>query len=113
MRTRARDYTTARRVCQVSKESQIEHRLTRGIKALGGRAYKFISPGNNGVPDRLVCLPGGRVLFVETKAPDGDLRTLQERQIGWLQSKGHRVYVLRNPTEVDLFLKWIRMEVIS
>ena len=45
------------------KESEIEARLVRGVKALGGVAYKFVSPGNVGVPDRLVVLPGGRVIF--------------------------------------------------
>jgi len=34
------------------KESEIEARLVRGVKALGGVAYKFVSPGNVGVPDR-------------------------------------------------------------
>lgn len=52
------------------RESDIERRLVQGVKKLGGRAYKFVSPGNVGVPDRLVVLPGGVVLFVEVKAPD-------------------------------------------
>ena len=55
------------------RESDIERRLVQGVKKLGGRAYKFVSPGNVGVPDRLVVLPGGIVLFVEVKAPDGRL----------------------------------------
>lgn len=55
------------------RESDIERRLVQGVKKLGGRAYKFVSPGNVGVPDRLVVLPGGVVLFVEVKAPDGRL----------------------------------------
>lgn len=53
------------------KESEIEARLVRGVKALGGVAYKFVSPGNVGVPDRVVVLPGGRVIFVELKAEGG------------------------------------------
>ena len=55
------------------RESDIERRLVQGVKKLDGRAYKFVSPGNIGVPDRLVGLPGGVVLFVEEKAPDGRL----------------------------------------
>ncbi|MGN7309247.1 VRR-NUC domain-containing protein, partial [Bacillus subtilis] len=51
------------------KESQIESYLRDKIKALGGIAYKFVSPGNSGVPDRMVLLPKGRTVFVELKAP--------------------------------------------
>jgi hypothetical protein len=60
------------------KESQIEKRLRDKVKALGGKAYKFVSPGNNGVPDRLLCLPKGRAFFVETKRP-GEKPTVQQR----------------------------------
>ena len=59
------------------KESEIEARLVRGVKALGGVAYKFVSPGNVGVPDRVVVLPGGRVIFVELKAEGGRLSPMQ------------------------------------
>lgn len=51
------------------RESTIEAYLRDRVKELGGKAYKFVSPGNDGVPDRLVCLPGGRAVFVELKAP--------------------------------------------
>lgn len=44
-------------------EEYIEKKLIDKVKSLGGRAYKFISPGNAGVPDRLVVLPGGKVRF--------------------------------------------------
>lgn len=50
-------------------EKQIEAYLGRRVKELGGKAYKFVSPGNDGVPDRMVCLPGGRIFFAETKTP--------------------------------------------
>ena len=44
-------------------ESEIEQKLREKVKAMGGRAFKFVSPGNSGVPDRLVVLPGGKVRF--------------------------------------------------
>lgn len=50
-------------------EKSIEDYLRLRVKQAGGRAYKFVSPGNAGVPDRLVALPGGRIAFVEMKAP--------------------------------------------
>jgi hypothetical protein len=74
------------------KESTIEGYLRDGVKRVGGRAYKFISPGNNGVPDRLVCLPGGRVAFVETKAPGRKSTELQKVQQRRLRELGFPVY---------------------
>ena len=51
------------------RERDVERYLRERVKQLGGRAYKFVSPGNNGVPDRIVMLPGGKLFFVELKAP--------------------------------------------
>ena len=51
------------------RESVVERKLTTEAKKRGGLAVKFVSPGLNGVPDRLVLFPGGRLAFVELKAP--------------------------------------------
>lgn len=59
-------------------ESEIEARLRRQIKLLGGRCLKFVSPGFSGVPDRIILLPGGHVVFAELKAPGKRERKLQE-----------------------------------
>lgn len=75
-------------------EKDIEKYLVRKMKELGSVAYKFASPGHDGVPDRLVCLPGGRVLFVELKAPGRKPRPLQEMEIRRLRDLGFRVYVI-------------------
>ena len=50
-------------------EKEIEAYLVKRVKELGGRSYKWVSPGNVGVPDRIVLLPGGRIIFVELKQP--------------------------------------------
>ncbi len=55
------------------REKEIEKYLVRRVKEWGGKAFKFTSPGNNGVPDRIVCLPC-RLFFVELKRPGGKLR---------------------------------------
>jgi hypothetical protein len=65
-------------------EKSIEQYLRDEVRKIGGRAYKFVSPGNDGVPDRLVCLPGGRALFVETKATGEkatDQQLLQQKRL--------------------------------
>ena len=86
------------------KESQIEARLVQGVKALGGRAYKFISPGNIGVPDRLVILPGGKVLFAELKAEHGRLSRMQGHQLELLRRLGADVWIVWGETGVQEFL---------
>ena len=63
------------------RESELEARLVLGVAKLGGRAYKFVSPGNTGVPDRLIVMPHGRVMFAELKTDAGRLSPRQELQI--------------------------------
>ena len=70
------------------REKEIEQHLCRQVERLGGVAYKFMSPMNRGVADRVVCLPDGTVWFIEVKAPDGKLTPLQKRF-------GHRMQALK------------------
>lgn len=86
------------------KESEIEARLVRGVKALGGRAYKFVSPGNIGVPDRMVVLPGGRILFAELKTDTGRLSKMQIHQIAQLRLLGAEVWEVWGESGVADFL---------
>lgn len=90
------------------RESDIERRLVQGVKKLGGKAYKFVSPGNVGVPDRLVVLPGGVVLFVEVKALDGRLSPNQRLQMRELTQMGAHVFVVWDAGDVDVFLQACR-----
>lgn len=93
------------------KESAIESRLRAGVKSLGGIAYKFVSPGNAGVPDRLVVLPGGKVIFAELKTDTGKLSSLQAFQIRTLEGLGAEVWVVRGEAGVREFLDRCRQEV--
>lgn len=86
------------------RESAIEAYLRDRVRQVGGRAYKFVSPGNDGVPDRLVCFPGGRIVFVELKAPGQKPRPLQLVQIDRLQRLGCGVLVIDSKTKVDWFI---------
>ena len=86
------------------REKEIEAYLRDRVKEIGGKAHKFVSPGNNGVPDRLVCLPGGRAVFVELKAPGKVPTKLQELQQKQLKDLGFRVWVISSKERVDQFI---------
>lgn len=86
------------------RESEIEKQLVDGVKRMGGRAYKWVSPGNSGVPDRIVILPGRRPIFVELKSEKGRLTKLQEVQINRLQKLQQEVRILYGGNEVRGFL---------
>lgn len=74
------------------REKGIEQQLVKAVKSMGGIAPKLICPGWDGVPDRLVLLPGGRLAFVELKAPGRSLRPLQEKRKRQLQALGFLVF---------------------
>lgn len=74
------------------REKVVETYLRNRAKAMGGKAYKFVSPGNDGVPDRMVCLPGGVVFFIETKAPGKMSTPLQRFQQKQMRELGLDVY---------------------
>ena len=86
-------------------EKDIEKILVSQIKKLGGRAYKWVSPGNDGVPDRIVILPGRPPTFVELKTDTGRLSSLQRIQIKRLRELGQDVRILYGLQEVDGFLE--------
>jgi Holliday junction resolvase len=76
------------------REDVIERHLVNEVKKAGGIAYKFVSPGRNGVPDRVCAFPNGRVVFVECKAPGEKPRPDQLREHERLRALGHVVVVL-------------------
>lgn len=76
------------------RESALESMLVRKVKEHGGFALKWVSPGNAGVPDRIVILPNGQTVYVEMKAPGKPLQPLQERWGRMLTTRNHRWYVL-------------------
>lgn len=87
------------------KESQIERYLVREIKKRGGLCYKFVSPGNPGVPDRLIILPVGRIIFVELKTEIGRLANIQKWQRSEMEKRGVDVRVLYGLDAVREFLR--------
>lgn len=87
-------------------ENTIENRLRIEVERLGGKAYKFESNGNVGVPDRIVILPGGRVFFIELKRPKGGrFSRMQEFRMAELRSLGANVISIKTYKEVESFVR--------
>ena len=86
-------------------EKEIENYLVRKIKNKKGIAYKFTSPGNSGVPDRICMLPNGKIFFVELKSPGKKPRALQVNLIRKITNLGQRVYVVDSKEMVDRVLE--------
>jgi hypothetical protein len=82
-------------------EKEIEMQLVRAVKKMGGRAVKFMSPGFDGMPDRLVLLPGGKCGFVEVKAPGKKPRALQVVRHEMLRAWGFKVYVADAKEQIE------------
>lgn len=93
------------------RESEIEKILVDGIRKLGGRAFKWVSPGNDGVPDRIVVLPEYPAIFVEMKTVTGKLTSLQRVQIERLHKMGQDVRVLYGEKETQTFLEECRRKI--
>lgn len=81
-------------------EKSVENRLRQSCRRRGAIAYKFVSPGRRGVPDRLIVMPGGRCVFVELKQEGRKPDVLQEREIERLRRLGAEVYVAAGAAEV-------------
>ena len=92
------------------REKIIEKELARAVKAKGGIAPKCTSPGFDGMPDRLVLLPSGRMAFVELKAPGKKPRALQEARHKLLRRLGFKVYVIDEINQIDSVLEEIDHE---
>lgn len=86
------------------EESKIENRLKKEIELIGGKALKFVSPGISGVPDRIVLLPHGRIVFIELKAPGKKPRPIQIKRIKELKDLGFDVRVIDSIDKVKEFI---------
>lgn len=89
------------------REKEIERKLVEKVKAINGFALKFISPGFNGVPDRIILLQNGKMGFAEIKAPGEKMRPLQVRRKSQLERLGFSVYCVDGIEQIDNILKEI------
>ena len=89
-------------------EKQIERKFVQEVKALGGICPKWVSPGFDGVPDRLVFLPGCHFGLVEVKAPGKKPRPIQKARHRLLKRLGFRVFVLDDIQQIGGILAEIQ-----
>lgn len=90
------------------KEKTIEQKLVKAVKNMGGICPKWVAPGFDGVPDRIVLLPEGKIGFVEVKAPREKPRPLQKARHGLLRRLGFLVFVLDGEEQIGGILDAIR-----
>ena len=83
------------------REKRIEAVLSVAVKKRHGLPFKFVSPGMDGVPDRLVLLPGGKIGFVELKAPGRKMRPLQEKRKRQLEGLGFLVFCVDDAGQIE------------
>ena len=89
------------------QEKYIEQKLVATVKNMGGIAPKFVSPGIDGMPDRIVLLPVGRIAFVECKATGKKMRPLQKKRKKQLEALGFLVYCLDDVEKIGGILSEI------
>lgn len=92
-------------------EKQIEGALVKAVKSAGGLCLKWVSPGWDGAPDRIVLLLDGcvgRVGFVEVKAPGGKVRKIQQARHKQLRALGFKVFVLDDPDYIPMIIEEIK-----
>jgi len=93
---------------KLMREKKIEQNLARMVKTHGGICPKWVSPGFDGVPDRIVLLPEGKIAFVEVKAPGKEPRPLQVARHKLLTRLGFKVYVLDSEDQIGGILNDIQ-----
>jgi len=95
-------YVTALNVTEVyeMREKYIEQALRKAVKAKGGMALKLISPGFDGVPDRIALMPNGKMAFVELKSTGRKMRSIQIKRKKQLESLGFSVYCIDRPEQI-------------
>ena len=85
----------------IMKEKDIEQKIVAAVKKHGGICPKWVSPGYDGVPDRIAILPMARIAFIEVKAPGKKPRPLQKARHKQLRHFGFKVYVIDSEDQID------------
>lgn len=92
-------------------ENQVENYLIKKVSELGGKVWKFVSPGNAGVPDRLITY-NSKAFFVEVKRPGGKPRALQKATVAQIRATGMKVYCISTKAQVDELTNLLKLGII-
>ena len=87
------------------KEKIVENHFVWAVERIGGKTYKFTSPGRKGVADRIACLPDGSTWFVELKTKGGRLSALQKMFMSDMTLLNQNYACLWTKEQVDEFIK--------
>ncbi len=90
------------------REKYIERKLVKAVKARGGIAPKFVSPGLDGMPDRIILMPDGKCGFAELKAPGEEPRPLQSKRLMRLSELGFKVFVVDGVEQIGAVIDEIQ-----
>lgn len=82
------------------REKQIEQKLVQAVRKIDGMCLKFVSPNFDGMPDRLILLPCGKIAFAELKSPGKKPRPLQLARHKTLMKLGFRVYIIDSTEQI-------------
>ena len=91
----------------IMQEKIIEKKLIQAVKTMGGLAPKFVSPGFDGMPDRIVLMPGSKIGFIEVKRKGENPSPLQVSRHELLRRLGFKVYVLDDEGQIEQIIKMI------
>ena len=92
----------------MAEEKKLEQKLVKAVRDIGGLALKFVSPGCDGVPARLILIAYGKVAFVEVKAKGKKPRPIQIRRINQIKNLGFLVFILDDEKDIPSIIKQVK-----
>ena len=97
----------------MAEEKKLEQKLVKAVRDIGGLALKFVSPGCDGVPDRLILIAYGKVAFVEVKAKGKKPRPIQIRRINQIKNLGFLVFILDDEKDSPSIIQQVKGDQIN
>ena len=97
----------------MAEEKKLEQKLVKAVRDIGGLALKFVSPGCDGVPDRLILIAYGKVAFVEVKAKGKKPRPIQIRRINQIKNLGFLVFILDDEKDITSIIQQVKGDQIN
>ena len=97
----------------MAEEKKLEQKLVTAVRNIGGLALKFVSPGCDGVPDRLILIAYGKVAFVEVKAKGKKPRPIQIRRINQIKNLGFLVFILDDEKDIPSIIQQVKGDQIN